>query len=184
MGVPPLDDLLLPYISPPHPPLCLFLHPHPTVQPLLSSHLPSLIASSGARRVAHVDAVEFGATPRGLMEEVQRQWGGDRDAHVEKWTGWGDFLRALEKDAVGEEDGRLLVLEKVESLRGGMGFGPGGLGGLLIRLSEMVSTPRSDPAFDGLTSCLTRPDDGLLCDRRARLFGPLGFDPTPAIHFP
>jgi hypothetical protein len=73
------------------------------------------------------------------MEEVLRQWGMGT-----KWEGWENFVRALDRDHDREAEkggaphGRLLVVERVEKLRGGLGFGPGGLASLFARLGEMV----------------------------------------------
>jgi hypothetical protein len=74
------------------------------------------------------------------MEEILRQWGTGS-----KWEGWENFVRALDRNAAlvsseegAQTQGRLLVVKRVEKLRGGLGFGPGGLASLFARLSEMV----------------------------------------------
>jgi hypothetical protein len=131
---PPLRAALLPLLTPPHPPLALFVHAHPSLSSLLSHTLPSLLASataSGSTAAALVDAVEFGSTPRSFMEEILRQWG-ETDAI---WRGWEAFLEMGDR-----EGGRILVVDRAERLRtGGMGYGPGGLGALMLGLGEMVS---------------------------------------------
>ncbi|KAL7410586.1 origin recognition complex subunit 5 C-terminus-domain-containing protein [Mrakia frigida] len=164
---PPLSSLLLPYLSPPHLVPFLFFHPHLSIQPLLSLLLPSLLAlgssasslsspgmdgpSPSSTRAqppprgsfALVDAIEFGGSTKGFMEEVMRQWGMNKAGTGRKWLGWEAFVKDLEEmDDKGDQQqrSRLLVVDRVEKLRGpSLGFGPGGLASSLASLGTMTS---------------------------------------------
>lgn len=66
------------------------------------------------------------------------QWGlGSPGKNGLRYTGWEGFLRHL--SGLKDGEGRLLIVDKVEMLKGGMGFGAGGLGALFMGLNEMVS---------------------------------------------
>lgn len=76
-----------------------------------------------------------------------------------KWQGWETFVADLDKmDAAGREDGRLLVVDRVDKLRGAaLGFGPGGLASSLASLGTMVSLCMRPSDFLKLTSFLRIP---------------------------
>lgn len=164
----PLSTALLPYLAPPHLVPFLFVHPHISTQPLLSLLLPSIIessarplhpassspprsphvngASSSAARAqavppsasttALVDAIEFGGSTKAFMEDVLRQWG---MRQPRKWLGWEHFVAELDEGDQ-PEGGRLLVVDRVDRLRGPhLGFGPGALASSLAGLGTMVS---------------------------------------------
>ena len=71
-----------------------------------------------------------------------RQWGMNKSGR--KWQGWEAFVSDLEDmdedDERAQQQGRLLVVDRVDKLRGpSLGFGPGGLASSLASLGTMVS---------------------------------------------
>lgn len=158
LSIPPqLLSLLLPLLSgPDHVPQAFWTHADVHVHHLLSAYLgsykiPSLSSvssdapGSSSSSYAYVDMLEF-QTPKTFLAELYRQWGFAQAGKVADRGSWEHFLSVLNRSAVacaqpsegdtpGETpSGRVLVIDHAEGLK----YTPGGLGGLLLGLSEMV----------------------------------------------
>lgn len=120
------------------------------LQPLLSTYLATYSPSTA---YAYVDTLEF-PSPKGFLADIDRQWALQTDDGRPVGS-WEHLLGALERSAIaaagdgsssaandgsGQAKGhasRVLIIDHAEGLK----FTPGGLGGLLLGLGEMVSDP-------------------------------------------
>jgi hypothetical protein len=164
LAIPPaLLSLLLPLLAQPdYPAQAFWTHADGHLHPLLSAYLatyrlPSASAGQADRATAYacVDSLEF-PSPKSFLADVYRQWALSVDdvRPAERGT-WEHLLGALERSAgAAAADGsaaeghasRVLVVDHAEGLK----FTPGGLGGLLLGLSEMVRDPPSRRVFRAL----------------------------------
>ncbi|CDZ97002.1 Origin recognition complex, subunit 5 [Phaffia rhodozyma] len=147
---PSFYQILSPYITRPYLPIQIFFQAHPAIHSLLSQSVPSLLLSSyvtqsssptvGPYTTAFIDAIESGSTVKMFMEDLMTQWDlGSPGKNGLRYTGWENFLGLL--NGLKDGEGRLVVIDRAERLKAGMGFGAGGLGSLFMNLAAMTSCP-------------------------------------------
>lgn len=175
---PQLLSLLLPLLNQPvAPPQAFWAHTDGQLHPLLTAHLAAfrLPPPAPAHAYASVDTLEF-PSPKAFLADVYRQWRLPVDDLRPADRGsWEHFLDALERSASGRSGAadapegdvaaaasegrpaqvasRVLVVDHAEGLK----FTPGGLGGLLLGLSEMVRPQPPRACARQRRATLTRP---------------------------